>query len=76
MEDDLNILENGRRPNFFEKGIQPQFFLKMEDNVKKIMQLKPIKSKNSNIFVNEDDLNFCEKEDDFIFLKIEDDIKI
>ena len=76
MEDDLNILENGRRPKFFEKGRLPKFFLKMEDDVKKIMQLKPIKSKNSNIFVNEDDLNFCEKEDDFIFLKIEDDIKI
>ena len=26
MEDDLNILAKGRRPQFFENGRQPQFF--------------------------------------------------
>jgi hypothetical protein len=36
IEDDLN---------FFEKGRRPQFFLKMEDDLKKIMQPKPIQSK-------------------------------
>ena len=25
MEDDLNIFENGRRPQFFENGRKPQF---------------------------------------------------
>ena len=51
MEDDLNIFENGRQPQFleteddlnfqemaddinffFENGIQPQIFLKIEDD--------------------------------------------
>ena len=34
MEDDLNIVENGRRPQFLGgNGRRPQF-LKMEDNLK------------------------------------------
>ena len=38
MEDDLNLFEKGRRPNFFENRRRPQ---------KKIMQPKTIKSKNN-----------------------------
>ena len=26
MEDNLNIFENGRRPQYFENGRRPQFF--------------------------------------------------
>ena len=26
MEDDLNVFENGKRPNFFKNGKQPIFF--------------------------------------------------
>ena len=37
MEDDLNLFEKGRRPNF----------LKIEDDLKKKMQPKKIKSKNN-----------------------------
>ena len=41
MEEDLNLLEIGRRPQFLENGRQPQFlengrrprFLYMEDNL-------------------------------------------
>ena len=51
MEDDLNILENGRRPYVFEKGRRPHFFLKMEDDLRKIMQPKTIKIKTI-IFLN------------------------
>jgi hypothetical protein len=35
MEDELNIFENGRRPQLFSKGRQPQFLLKMEDGLTK-----------------------------------------
>ena len=38
MEDDLNLFEKGRRPNFFEKS---------KTTSKKIMQPKTIKSKNN-----------------------------
>ena len=38
MEDDLNVFEKGRRPNFF---------FKLKTTSKKIMQLKTIKSKNN-----------------------------
>ena len=35
MEDDLNIFENGRRPQkFFENGRRPQYFGTMEDDLK------------------------------------------
>ena len=37
MEDDLNLFEKGRRPNFFENRRRP----------KKKMQPKTIKSKNN-----------------------------
>ena len=34
MEDNLNILENGRRPQFiFENGSQPQFFWKWKTTI-------------------------------------------
>ena len=70
MEDDLNIFENGRRPQFFGKRKTTSIFLKMEDNLKKIMQPKTIKSKNNNIFEN-GRLHkfFFKKEDNLIFGK-------
>ena len=46
MTDDLNILLNGRRLNKILNGRRPQFFQK-EDDLKKIMQPKTIKSKNN-----------------------------
>jgi hypothetical protein len=49
MEDDLHIVFKGR---------QPQFFLKMEQDPKKVIQPKTIKSKNNNILKMEDDFNF------------------
>jgi hypothetical protein len=62
MEDDLNIFENGRRPNNFLQRKMTSIFLKVEDNPKqnnatKIqLKVKPI------IFLEmEDDLNFFEK---------------
>ena len=33
MEDDLNIFENGRRPQFFENGRRPQFFWKRKNDL-------------------------------------------
>ena len=33
MEDDLNILENGRQPQFFSKWKTTSIFLKLEDNL-------------------------------------------
>ena len=58
MEDDLNIFENGRRPqliflmeddlNFFENGRRPNFFLSKERFKKileKIMQPETLKIK-------------------------------
>ena len=47
----------------------------MEDDLKKIMQPKTIKSKNNNIFENGRHLNFLEKEDDLKFLKMEDNLQ-
>ena len=44
MEDDLNFLENGRRPQFSEDGRQPQF----SKHWKRTSMLK----------LMEDDLNF------------------
>ena len=52
MEDDLNIFENGRRPYFFLKEDDLNFFFKWKTTSKKIMQPKIIKSKNNNIFEN------------------------
>ena len=40
------MFENGRRPYFFFKKKTTSISLKMEDNLKKIMQPKTIKSKN------------------------------
>ena len=47
MEDDLNIFENGRRPQFFFKGRRPQLFemeddlnfFQMEDDLKKMTSI-------------------------------------
>jgi hypothetical protein len=38
MEDDLNILENGRRPTFFEKRKTTLFFFKWNTTGKKCNQ--------------------------------------
>ena len=51
MEDDLNFLENGRRP---------QFFGKWKTTSNKIMQPKTSKSKTVIFLKMEDDLNFLE----------------
>ena len=59
MEDDLNLFEKGRRPNFFENRRRPKYFWKgrrlifskIEDDHKK-MQLKAIKCKNNTILEN------------------------
>jgi hypothetical protein len=42
MEDELNIFENGRRPQLFGKRKTTSIFLKMENDFKKIMQQKNI----------------------------------
>jgi hypothetical protein len=42
-----NIFKNGKPPQFFCKRKTTSFFLKMEDNLKKIMQLTTIKGKNN-----------------------------
>jgi hypothetical protein len=51
MEDNLNILENERRPQFFFKERRPRYF---EDGrrKKKVMKPKTVKNKNNNIFEN------------------------
>ena len=59
MEDDLNIFENGRRPQFL-KMEDDLNFLKMEDNL--------------NFLKMEEALNFLKMKDDLIFLKMEDDL--
>jgi hypothetical protein len=51
-------------------------FLKMEDNLKKIMQPKTIKGKNNNIFENGRQPQFLNKEDNLNFLNKEDDHNI
>jgi hypothetical protein len=33
MEDDLNVFENGRRPQFFLNGRRLQFIFEKEDNL-------------------------------------------
>jgi hypothetical protein len=52
MEDDLNIFENGRRPQFFLKEDDLKFFFKWKITQNKIMQPKTSESKNNNIFEN------------------------
>ena len=37
MEDDLNIFENGRRPQCLENGIRPKKF-QIEDDLKRLKQ--------------------------------------
>jgi hypothetical protein len=64
MEDDLNIFENGRRPqlffckeddlNFFEKGKRPK---------KKLYNPKQLKVKTIIVLKMEDDLKFLKTED-------------
>ena len=49
-----NIFENGRLPQSFLKGKQHQFFLKMEDDLKK-EEPKTIENKNNGL---KDNLNF------------------
>jgi hypothetical protein len=44
-EDDLNFLENGRQPQFILNGRHPQFVLKMEDDLKTIMQTETFQIK-------------------------------
>ena len=51
MEDDLNLFEKGRRPNFFEKRRRPQ---------KKLCNQKLLKVKTIIFLKMEDDLNFFE----------------
>ena len=46
MEDDLNLFEKGRHPNFFENRRQTQ----------KNNATKTIKSKNNNILIKKDNL--------------------
>ena len=57
MEDDLNIFEKGRRPQFFGKRKTTTIFLKMKSTLIKDNATKTIKSKNNNILKMEDDLN-------------------
>jgi hypothetical protein len=42
-----NIFENGRQPKLFLNKEDDLNFLKIEDDIKKIMQPKTIKSKNN-----------------------------
>jgi hypothetical protein len=58
-DDDLNIFENGKRPQFFEKGRRLIFFLNERQPQKK--NLKQSKVKTIIILKMEDDLNFYEK---------------
>ena len=51
MEYDLNIFENGRRPQFFLKGRLPTFFVNGRQSQKSNANKKN-KSKNNNIFEN------------------------
>ena len=55
LEDDLNFLANGRRPQFLENGRRPQFFGKWKTT--------------STFWKMEDDLNVLgNMEDDFNFI--------
>ena len=55
MEDDLNILENGRRPQYFLNGRRPQYFWKWK-TTSIFLKLEA----DLNIFKMEDDLNIFE----------------
>ena len=68
MEDEINIFENGRRPQFLFKGSQPQIFRKWKTTSKKMMQPKMIKSKNKKIFESGRRPNFLLKKEDNLFL--------
>ena len=54
MEDDLNIFENGRRPQFFRKWKTTSIFLKMEDDLNFLNDKQPFfcQQKNKNKIKN------------------------
>ena len=76
MEDDLNYLGNGRRPQFFEKwktksmflenGIQPHF----RNQIGRRPQLFGKWKTTSTFWKMEDDLNFFGKMEDDLNFKI------
>ena len=76
MEDDHSFFEKGRRSQFFFKWKITSIFLKIEDDLKKIMQPKTIKNKNNNVFENgrRPDFFLNRRRTDF-FVKMKDDLK-
>jgi hypothetical protein len=68
MEDDLNNLENGRRPQYFRKWNMTSFF-------KKEYEFYLFKWKTTSIFLKmEDNLYLLKMEDFLIFLRMEEDL--
>ena len=77
MEDDLNIFENGRQPQYFWKWKTTSIFLKMEDDLN-IFQMQDdlfFQMKNYLIFFQIDNLNLIQMEYDLIFLHMKENLK-
>ena len=71
MEDNLNIIENGRRPQYFWKWKTTSIFLKIEDDLDIFEN-----GIWSNIFQMQDDLIFFQMKNDLIFFQIDDNLNL